>query len=95
MIKVIATITAKADSADAVKRALLTLAAASRTEPDCVSYELFQGEKALHEFVTVEEWKTGAAIDAHMKTAHVAAAIGAASPLLGAPLQIKRYSKAG
>ena len=95
MITVIATITAKADSAGTVKGALLTLAAASRKEPDCVSYQLFQDEKAPHEFVTVEEWKTGPAIDAHMKTPHVAAAIGAVGSLLGAPLQVKRYLKTG
>lgn len=94
MIKVIATITAKTDSAEAVKGALLTLAAASRKEPDCASYELFQGEKAPHEFITVEEWKTGPAIDAHMKTPHVAAAVRAVGSLLGAPLQVKRYLKA-
>ena len=93
MVKVIATITAKADATETVKRALLALAAASRKEADCVSYELFQDEAAKHEFVTVEEWKSAAAIDAHMKTPHVAAAIGVAGPLLGAPLQIKRYAK--
>lgn len=91
MVKVIATITSRPDSADAVKRALTTLAAATRKESGCVTYELFQGEDAPHEFVTVEEWHTGAAVDAHMGTPHVAAAIGVAGPLLGAPLQVKRY----
>jgi quinol monooxygenase YgiN len=38
--------------------------------------------------VRVEAWRAQADADAHMKTAHVAAAIAGAGPLLAVPLDV-------
>ena len=55
-LHVVATIVAKAGSEDEVRSALSSLAAASREEAGCISYDLFESAGAPGTFVTVEIW---------------------------------------
>lgn len=77
-LHVVATIPARPDTSDAIRLALETLVAATRAEEGCISDDLFQAAAALHTFVTVERWVDQAAMDLHIQTPHIAAAIGAA-----------------
>lgn len=77
-LRVIAEIAAKPGSEDAIRTALTELAAASRGDDGCNSYELFESAAAPGTFFTVESWSGKEALDAHMKTDHVAAAFAAA-----------------
>ncbi len=81
-IRVVATIPAKPDATGEVRAALVQLAAASRDREGCLSYELFESGAAPGTFVTVEDWRSQAELDAHLQGAHVAAAFQAAGPLL-------------
>ena len=67
-LSVVAVITVKPGSEQIVEAALQALAAASRGDHGCVSYELFASASAPATFVTVEEWESQEDIDAHMDT---------------------------
>jgi quinol monooxygenase YgiN len=95
MVHVMASIEVKPEHAAAVRDQLVELAARTRAEAGCVGYELYQRSDKPHLFRTVEAWRAQADADAHMKTAHVAAAIAGAGPLLAAPLDIVTYAKVG
>ncbi|MEV0947032.1 putative quinol monooxygenase [Rhodococcus sp. NPDC049939] len=85
-LHVVATIPAKPGSEDTVRDGLSSLAAESRKEEGCISYELFESQGQPGTFVTVEVWATQAAIDAHMKSPHFQSAVGLfGEHLAGAP----------
>lgn len=92
MVKVIATLVAKADKIEETKAALSSLVDPTRDEPGCVSYQLFQSNDDPTEFVTVEEFTDDAAVDSHMASEHIGAALAAAPDILGADPKIKRYT---
>jgi len=92
MIKVVATLISKANKVDETKAALSSLVEPTRAEEGCISYELFQQNDDPTRFVTVEEFVDDAAVDAHLGTAHIAAALAAAPEILAADPQILRYS---
>ena len=93
MIKVMATLIARTDKVAETQAALSSLVAPTTAEPGCISYELFQSNDDPTEFVTVEEWKDQAAIDAHLSSAHIAAALAAAPEILATDPKITSYSK--
>lgn len=93
MIKVMATLIAKADKVAETQAALSSLVAPTTAEPGCISYELFQADDDPTEFVTIEEWTDQAAIDSHMGSDHIAAALAAAPDILGAAPKITNYNK--
>jgi quinol monooxygenase YgiN len=93
MIHVMASIIVKPEHAAAASILLVELAAASRGEAGCLSYELYQRPDAPHVFQTVEQWRTQADVDGHMKTAHVGAAIAAGSSMFASPPAIHGFTK--
>lgn len=93
MIKVMATLIAKADKVEETQTALASLVAPTNDEEGCISYELFRSDDDPTEFVTVEEWTDQAAIDSHMGSDHIAAALAAAPELLAADPKITSYTK--
>jgi quinol monooxygenase YgiN len=76
-LPVVAVITVKPGSEQIVETALKALAAASRGDDGCVSYELFASASAPATFVTIEEWESQEDIDAHMASSHMVEAINA------------------
>jgi quinol monooxygenase YgiN len=93
MIHVHARINVKPESAAAAKEILTALVNATRKESGCVLYELFQRPDAPHVFQTIEQWADKAAVDGHMTSAHVGAAIAAAGPMFTAPPEILTFAK--
>jgi quinol monooxygenase YgiN len=91
MIHVLARITVQPDAAEQALAILRELAAQSRQESGCISYQLYQQSRQPQVFQTVEQWRDQASVDAHMSTAHVAAAIVAAGPLFAAPPEIETW----
>ena len=92
MIKVMATLIARTDKIEETKAALGSLVAPTRDEVGCISYELFQSDADPTEFVTIEEWADQAAIDAHMGSDHIAAALSAAPEILAADPKITNFT---
>ena len=93
MIHVMARITVKPEFAAQGRDIMSTLVKATRQEAGCLAYELFQRPDAPHVFQTVEQWTDQAAVDAHMATAHIGAAIAAAGPMFAAPPEILSFAK--
>ena len=75
-LRVVAVLTATPGSADVIRDVLLALAAATREEEGCVSYELFASD-AADTFVTVETWRDAADLKEHLASPHLAAAMKA------------------
>ena len=88
MHHVIARIVAQPGATAQMAEVLAELARTTRTESGCTSYDAFQADGQPTLFYTVEVWKDKAAADAHMTTAHVAAAFAKAGALLSAPPEI-------
>jgi quinol monooxygenase YgiN len=93
MVKIIARISARSDAAAQLRQVLKDLAAATRNEAGCVSYESFQDEDNPLDFITIEHWVDSAAAEAHMTTPHVAEAFARAGDLLAQPPLIHRFSQ--
>lgn len=87
-LHVVATIPAKTEAAEDIRAALTTLVEATRQEEGCLAYDLYESAAAPGVFVTVEEWTDQAALDAHMQTPHIAAALGAAEGALAGDIAI-------
>lgn len=52
---------------------LLSLAAPTRAEPGCVTYDLYRAPEAPHEFLRFEIWTSAEALEAHKRTPHIRA----------------------
>jgi quinol monooxygenase YgiN len=91
-VKVIVKIVARPDAAPAMRAVVLKLAAESRKEKGCISYEVLQNSAEPHVFLLIEEWTSGADLDAHNLTPHVHEAVMKATPLAAAPLDVGRYT---
>ena len=74
-LPVVALITAKSGSEAIVEGALKDLAAASKGDQGCVSYDLFASESTPGAFVTIEMWESQADLDAHMASPAIATMI--------------------
>lgn len=90
-VNVMARIVARPEAADQVQAALVDLVGHTRDEAGCMSYRLYRRADAVGEFMTVEQWRSRRDADAHMTTAHVAAAIAKVGALLAQPPEINRY----
>jgi quinol monooxygenase YgiN/quercetin dioxygenase-like cupin family protein len=56
---------------DELKQELLALAAPTRAEPDCITYDLYQSEANPNEFVRFEVWRNPQALENHKQTPHI------------------------
>jgi quinol monooxygenase YgiN len=90
-IRVLARVLARGDGRDALRAALRANMLASRREAGCVRYELAQSLTDPNEFTTLEEWRTEADVDAHMRTPHVQQLLATVPALLAAPPDIRSY----
>jgi quinol monooxygenase YgiN len=68
MIKVIAKFTVKSDSIDTFKTITAKMIEPTRAEAGCLSYKLYQDQNDPTLFIFVEEWESGAALDAHLNS---------------------------
>ena len=91
-IRVVAHVTARPETVDQIRDALLTLIEPTRAEDGCVVYELLQDTSDPTRFTFVEEWESDEALDKHMETEHFLAAVARATEFLGAPPEIRRYT---
>ena len=92
-ITVLATIVAAPGNEASVRDALVVLAAATRAEPDNIEYRVVAAANDVATFVTVERWRSQAAIDAHMRSPHLAAAFADVGTLLAAAPEIVSYTE--
>jgi quinol monooxygenase YgiN len=88
-VVVVATITPKADQADAVREALQAAAAKVHAEPGCELYALHEGNG---QFVLVERWESLDALKVHGKADAIVTLGGQLADKLAAPLDVRRLT---
>jgi quinol monooxygenase YgiN len=81
-LNVVAIIKAKPGSEDVVGDALSALVEPTRAEEGCLAYDLFGSAIDTSTFITVERWTSQEALDGHMQSAHLQAALAAAGEYL-------------
>ncbi|MDO3397791.1 putative quinol monooxygenase [Nocardioides sp. SOB44] len=87
-LRVVATIPTAPEHAEAVRAGLRDLVAATQQEEGCVAYDCFESNAAPGTFVMVEEWASQEAMDAHMKTPHMAEVFKVLGPALAGDVAI-------
>lgn len=88
VLNTVALIRANDSSSEVVRDALTELQARTREEEGCLRYDLFESAAAPGTFVTVEEWRDQSALDQHLASPHIAAALGAVGGALSGPPEI-------
>jgi quinol monooxygenase YgiN len=91
-LRVLARVSAKASSVEQVRTILIGLVEATRKEPGCLSYQFLQNRSDPNDFVSVEEWESAAAEQAHFSTVHLKDALVKLAGHLAAEPDIRRYS---
>ena len=84
-VTVIAELVSKPDKADALRELMVAFADGSRHEPGCVHYVLTEDAKQPGRFLTYEVWADEAAIEAHMHTPAIQAAVPKLGDILAKP----------
>ena len=91
-LRVVAHVTSLPDKIEESKALLSGLISPTRQESGCITYELLQNNADPAQFTFVEEWESDAALEAHLQTPHLTAALAKIPVLLAAPPDIRRYS---
>ena len=81
-ITVVAKITAKKDSIEAVKVELLKMVAPTRQEEGCLEYRLHQDNHDPAVFIFYENWKNLDCLEKHMVSPHFLAYVAAVADLI-------------
>ena len=85
-IRAVAHIKARPDKVAEMREVLMALLEPTRNEEGCVSYVLTQNVDDPTDFTFIEEWESVEAVQAHLSSEHIAAAlarlpeVGAADP---------------
>jgi quinol monooxygenase YgiN len=87
-VHVSAVITGVPGSGDRLEEMLVELAAGTHAEAGCLLYSLQRAVENPDQFVTVEKWTSKAALDEHLTSPHVQAALAGAGEILAGPPMI-------
>lgn len=74
-MRVVARLIAFPDKVEAAKDLLLGLIEPTQKEAGCIHYDLLQNQSDPTEFTFVEEWEFHEALDTHLASVHIQAAI--------------------
>ena len=92
---VVATFQARPGKEAELKAALLSLLAPTRKETGCLKYDLHQSPEDPAKFLFHENWTSKEALDAHLKSSHVAALLPRVDELCMAFPEIKIWEQIG
>jgi quinol monooxygenase YgiN len=81
-VTVVAKITAKSDTIEAVKAELIKMLAPTRQEEGCIEYRLHQDNDNPAVFVFYENWKNLTCLEQHMNSPHFRAYVAAVGDLI-------------
>ncbi|MFM2083019.1 MAG: hypothetical protein RL380_1710 [Verrucomicrobiota bacterium] len=94
-VTVIATFQAKPGQETKLRESLLGLLAPTRREPGCLNYDLHQSPDDPAKFLFHENWASKEALDAHLKSPHVAVLLPRVDDLCTAFPEIVVWEKIG
>ncbi len=90
-IRVVARVVALPDKVEQVKSVLLELIEPTRKEEGCIVYELLHNQDDPTDFTFVEEWESQSLLNAHLDSAHIAAAESQLEGLVATEPDIRLY----
>ncbi|HEY9621380.1 MAG TPA: putative quinol monooxygenase [Crinalium sp.] len=90
-VRVVARLIAFPDKVEDAKALLFGLVAPTRQEPGCLQYDLLQNQADPTDFTFVEEWESHEALNAHLASEHIQAAIARVPELISEGPDIRRY----
>lgn len=91
-VRVVARVVALPDKVEELKAVLLTLIEPTRQETGCIQYELLHNGSDATDFTFVEIWKSDEALDLHLASVHLQAALAQVQGLLAQSPDIRRYT---
>ncbi|MGI0495172.1 putative quinol monooxygenase [Alkalinema pantanalense CENA528] len=94
-IRVVAHVIAKPDQIDALKSLTLSILEPTRQEAGCIQYEVHQNLQDPTDLTFIEEWQSEAALEAHLQTPHLQAAMAQLDGIVAAMPDIRRYRLLG
>ncbi len=92
-ITVVATFQARPGKETELKNALIGLVTPTRKEAGCINYDLHASPEDPAKFLFHENWTSKAHLDAHLKTAHIAALLPRVDELCVAFPEIKIWEQ--
>jgi quinol monooxygenase YgiN len=92
MIVVVGRVRTDPERREDLIRVSQAVAEASRIEPGCISYRVYEDIEVPNEFVFVEEWEDDAALQRHFATAHIAEFMRAIPDAVVAPPDVKFHT---
>ncbi len=92
MIVVVGRVSTDAGKRDELVRIGEKVAAASRAEPGCINYRLYEATDLDNQFVFVEEWESDDALKQHFATSHIAEFMQAIPGAITAPPDVKFHT---
>jgi len=93
-VRVVAHIRARAGKEEKLRSVLLALLEPTRKERGCHEYRLYQNKQDPQDLTFVEEWESDAALDAHLESPHLNAAVAAMAELVEEEPDVRRYRTA-
>ncbi len=91
-VRVVARLIAFPNKVEDAKALLLGLLEPTRKEPGCLQYNLLQNQADPTDFTFVEEWTSNEALDTHLASEHIQAAIAHIPELIAEGPDIRRYT---
>jgi len=91
-LAVTAYITAKHTMVDEVEKCLRALVPLTRSEPGCLSYELYRDHEQADRFFFFEKWRSRQDLDKHLAKPYIKAFMDSAPPLLAEPIAVTMWS---
>ena len=92
-VTVVATFQARPVKEAELKKALMGLVAPTRPEAGCLNYDLHVSPEDPAKFLFHENWTSRAHLDAHLKSAHIAALLPRVDELCVAFPEIKIWER--
>jgi quinol monooxygenase YgiN len=93
IVTVVATFQARPGKESELKQALISLVAPTRKEAGCLNYDLHVSPEVPGKFLFHENWTSQAHLDAHLKSAHIAALLPRVDELCVAFPEIKLWER--
>ncbi|MDZ8184415.1 MAG: putative quinol monooxygenase [Nostoc sp. ChiSLP02] len=90
-IHVVAHVIALPDKVEELKAVLLEVIEPTRQEPGVIKYELLQNQSNPTEFTFVEEWTSNEALNTHLDSPHLQAALAKLEGLVATAPDVHRY----
>ncbi|MBD2495732.1 putative quinol monooxygenase [Nostoc sp. FACHB-280] len=91
-LRVVARLIALPDKVEELKALLLSIIEPTRQEAGVISYELLQNQSDPTDFTFVEEWTSAEALDTHLNSPHLQAALVKLEGLVATAPDIRRYN---